>query len=261
MIHILLTNDDGYLAKGINTLYHALKKLNYKVTMVAPRSERSAQSHAMTFHQALTVEKISEDIFAVSGTPADCVAIGIAHILKQNPPDFVVSGINHGFNVGVDVNYSGTVGAATEGSLMGYKSIAVSMDSRVKSEKEREENFERTAQLVGNVLKNSSQLDWPKLQVLNINAPLNFKSVSVARCESESLYIPFIEELPSKHQEEIKIYLIGGLSRNKPKDNSQDVSLVEHGFATISYIAARQSSLDMQPNLEKFVGSLQNDKI
>ena len=141
-MHILLTNDDGYQAKGIQTLYTYLKSLNYKVTMVAPRSERSAQSHSMSFYLPVQVEQISEDIYSVTGTPADCVAIGISHILKNNAPDIVISGINHGFNVGIDVNYSGTVGAATEAALMGYKAIAVSMDNVTTSLELLNKNFQ-----------------------------------------------------------------------------------------------------------------------
>lgn len=227
--------------------------------MVAPKSERSAQSHAMSFYQPVQVEQITEDIYAVSGTPADCVTIGIAHILKNNPPDIIVSGINHGLNVGIDVNYSGTVGAATEAALMGYKAIAVSMDSETNSKEELENGFEKTAQLVGKILKNKTALNWPPLQVLNVNVPLNYKSIAVANCGSESLYIPHIEELNSRSQKEIKIYLIGGLSRFEPKDLSQDVSLVESGFATLSFIMAKQSSTENNKNLHDIVGLISND--
>ena len=256
MNHILLTNDDGYQAHGIQTLYKHLKNLNYKVTMVAPRSERSAQSHAMSFYQSVQVEQISEDIYSCSGTPADCVAIGLSHILKDNPPDLVVSGINHGLNVGVDVNYSGTVGAATEGALMGFQAIAISMDRRNATEHEITENFEKTAHILGKVLKNIHTIEWPKLHVLNINVPMKPKSISLAQCGGESLYIPHIEELPSAHQKELKIYLIGGISRHAPKDLSQDVSLVSSGLATLSFLAARQSSTENNINLEKMIGIL-----
>lgn len=228
--------------------------------MVAPRSERSAQSHAMSFYQAVQVEHLCEDIYSVSGTPADCVALGISCILKNNLPDIVVSGINHGFNVGIDVNYSGTVGAATEAALMGYKAIAVSMDNDTLDSHLLENGFQKTAELVGKVLKNRDNIEWPKLQVLNINTPLNYKSVAVAQCGSETLYVPFIEELPSQSQKELKVYLIGGISRHKPKDLSQDVSLVESGYATLSFIAAKQSSTTNNSDLEKMTGSLLHDE-
>ncbi len=259
-MHILLTNDDGYQAKGIQTLFHFLKSLDYKVTMVAPRSERSAQSHAMSFYQSVQVEHIAEDIYSVNGTPADCAAIGLSCILKNNLPDIVISGINHGFNVGIDVNYSGTVGAATEAALMGFKAIAVSMDNDTSSSQLLEESFQKTAALIGKVLKNSTNLEWPKLQVMNINVPFHYKSLAVASCGSESLYIPHIEELPSLTQKEVKLYLIGGISRFAPKDMSQDVSLVESGFATFSFVSAKQSSTNNTSNLEKMIGSILNER-
>lgn len=258
-MHILLTNDDGYQAKGIQTLFRYLKSLDYKVTMVAPKSERSAQSHAMTFYQPVQISRISGDVYAASGTPADCVAIGIAHVLKNDPPDIVISGINHGLNVGIDVNYSGTVGAATEAALMGYKSIAVSLDSETSSLELLEEGFDRAAKLVGKIIKNMKEQDWPKYQVLNVNMPLKQTGIAAAHTGSESLYVPHIEELPSKTQNELKVYLIGGISRYEPKDLSQDVSLVESGFATLSFIAARQSSTDNNRNLEKMIGLILND--
>jgi 5'-nucleotidase len=259
MMHILLTNDDGYLATGIQTLYKHFKDCGYKVTMVAPKSERSAQSHAMTFYLPVQAEQVAEDIYSISGTPADCVAIALSHILKNNPPDFVVSGINHGFNVGIDVNYSGTVGAATEATLMGYKAIAVSMDRNSKSEKLISDGFQRTAELVQKVIENSAQIEWPPMQVLNINMPLAQKSVAVAHTGSASLYVPHIEELPSQNQKDLKVYLIGGLARYEPKDLSQDVSLVESGFATLSFIAARQSSTENTFHLQKIVDIIKND--
>ncbi|MES2615955.1 MAG: 5'/3'-nucleotidase SurE [Bdellovibrionota bacterium] len=257
-MHILLTNDDGYQAKGIQSLYSHLKSLGHKVTMVAPKSERSAQSHAMTFYQPVQVEQISHDIYAVSGTPADCVAIGISRVLKDNCPDIIVSGINHGFNVGVDVNYSGTVGAATEAALMGHKALAVSMDNVTPSVELLEENFKNTAKLVGKILANIQNMDWPKQQVLNVNVPLNYKSIAVAQCGGESLYVPHIEEFSSQPRKELKVYLIGGIARYEPKDLSQDVSLVESGYATLSFIAARQSSTESNKNLEKILGFISN---
>jgi 5'-nucleotidase len=258
-MHILLTNDDGYQATGINILYNYLKKVGHTVTMVAPRSERSAQSHAMTFYLPVQVEQVFDDIFSVTGTPADCVAIALTHILKNQKPDIVISGINHGLNVGIDVNYSGTVGAATEAALMGYKAIAVSLDRETSSSHLLENAFTRTAELTANVLRYIHQIEWPKQQVLNINMPLVQNDIAIAHTGSESLYVPHIEELPSNTQKELKVYLIGGISRFEPKDLSQDVSLVESGLATLSFIAARQSSTDNNRNLEKVIGLIKNE--
>jgi 5'-nucleotidase len=256
-MHILLANDDGYQAKGIQILYKHLKSLGHRVSMAAPSGQRSAQSHSMTFYNPIQVEKISEDIFSVNGTPADCIAIALNHILKDDLPDIIVSGINHGLNVGIDVNYSGTVGAATEAALMGYKAIAVSLDSVDMDSDTLEKHFLKTSDIVGQILQKSKSFEWPKLEILNINVPANPKSISVAECGGLSLYVPHIEELPSKSQPNLKLYLIGGVARCEPGDMSQDVSLVSQNFVTISFVIAKQSSTKSNENLRNLIGSIQ----
>jgi len=122
---ILVTNDDGYSAQGICAAMDALEGLG-ELWMVAPDSEQSAVSHALTLDRPLRVRRVGERRFAVNGTPTDCVTLGISNLLGDRPPDLVVSGINRGGNMGVDVHYSGTVSAAFEGVILGYPAIAVS---------------------------------------------------------------------------------------------------------------------------------------
>jgi 5'-nucleotidase len=122
---ILVTNDDGYTAEGISRVMAALEGLG-EVWMVAPDGEQSAVSHALTLDRPLRVRRIADRRFAVNGTPTDCVTLGISNLLGDRPPDLVVSGINRGGNMGVDVHYSGTVSAAFEGVILGYPAIAVS---------------------------------------------------------------------------------------------------------------------------------------
>jgi 5'-nucleotidase len=128
---ILLTNDDGVFAKGIETLYTALSA-DHEVTVVAPETEQSAVGHAITWLEPLRVNMVNRNGhffgYALKGTPADCVKIAIAELMNP-PPEIVVSGINLGANVGVNVIYSGTVSAATEAAVFGVPSIAVSVDS------------------------------------------------------------------------------------------------------------------------------------
>ncbi len=129
-MRILLTNDDGIQAVGIRDLYRALVAAGYEVHVVAPISEQSAVGHAITIASPLRVKEFRENGFkglGVSGTPADCVKLALTTLVPE-PPDVVVSGINAGANVGVDILYSGTVSAATEGALMGYPALAVSAD-------------------------------------------------------------------------------------------------------------------------------------
>ncbi len=128
---ILLTNDDGIQAVGIRALYKALVDGGHDVTVAAPVTEQSAVGHAVTLASPLRVKEFRENGFrgfGVSGTPADCVKLALS-TLMEGPPDLVASGINSGANVGVDILYSGTVSAATEGALTGLPSLAVSMDN------------------------------------------------------------------------------------------------------------------------------------
>jgi len=127
---ILLTNDDGIHAPGLFALYEALKA-DYQLHIVAPESEMSAVGHAITLTSPLRVQAVHKNGsffgYAVTGTPADCVKIAV-RVLLERPPDIVLSGINPGANVGVNVLYSGTVSAATEGAFLGVPSAAISIN-------------------------------------------------------------------------------------------------------------------------------------
>jgi 5'-nucleotidase len=124
MTRILVTNDDGHFSPGIHALATALRALG-DVVIVAPQTEASAVGHALTLRRPLRVEHVSDGVYAVDGTPTDCVNIAIDQILTHKP-DLIVSGINKGFNIGDDVTYSGTVAGALEGALLGFPAIAVS---------------------------------------------------------------------------------------------------------------------------------------
>lgn len=124
MKRILISNDDGIAAEGLNALATALERVG-EVTVVAPEREQSAASHSLTLHKPLRVYPAGARRFAVSGTPTDCVNMAVHHLMPA-PPHVVVSGINRGANLGDDVTYSGTVSAAMEGTLLGLPSLAVS---------------------------------------------------------------------------------------------------------------------------------------
>lgn len=122
---ILITNDDGMYARGIEPLVKALSALGADVWVVAPNRERSAVSHAITLREPLRLVPAGHQRFACSGTPVDCTYMGIVHVCPRTP-DLVISGMNNGYNVGTDIFYSGTVAAALEGALRGVRSMAVS---------------------------------------------------------------------------------------------------------------------------------------
>src|SRR3954462_13120556 len=124
-MRILVTNDDGYRSEGIHALAEALRDLG-EVIIVAPVAEASAIGHALTLRRPLRLEAVDERVFAVDGTPTDCVNIAVTEVFK-GLPDLVVSGINKGWNLGDDVTYSGTVSGALEAALLGVPAIAVSL--------------------------------------------------------------------------------------------------------------------------------------
>jgi len=127
MPRILVTNDDGYFSPGLLALVQALEP-HGEVIVVAPHTEASAVGHGLTLRRPLRLEQIGERVYAVDGTPTDCVNIAVDEVLK-GAPDLVVSGINKGLNIGDDVTYSGTVAGAFEGALLGYQALAVSQQS------------------------------------------------------------------------------------------------------------------------------------
>ena len=126
-MRILLTNDDGIYAPGLACLERIAKTLSGDVTVVAPASDQSGVSHSLSLSNPLRLRKISASHFALQGTPTDCVIFALKHLMKDNPPDLILSGVNSGTNIAEDVVYSGTIAAAMEGTLLGVPSFALSL--------------------------------------------------------------------------------------------------------------------------------------
>ncbi len=168
-MHILLTNDDGILAPGIRALWQELSKV-FRISVVAPDSEKSASSQAITVHHPIWVDKHpldNQDICAwkVGGTPTDCVKIALEALLLNDQPDIIVSGINQGSNLGTDVLYSGTVSAAIEGALHGVPSVAMSLDSW------QHFDFTAAAKTARKVVETIMNKELPPNTLLNVNVP------------------------------------------------------------------------------------------
>lgn len=163
-MHILVTNDDGITAPGITALAHALRGIG-QVAVVAPDRERSAVGHALTLHHPLRATKLADDVFAVDGTPTDCVNLGV-HYLISFTPDIVVSGINRGANLGDDLTYSGTVSAAMEATLMGIPAIAVSLVTEGAGE-----HYHAAARFAAQLVRQIAARGLPGDTFLNVNVP------------------------------------------------------------------------------------------
>jgi 5'-nucleotidase len=164
MPRILVTNDDGVRSKGIQALAEALAPLG-EIVVVAPGREASAVGHALTLHHPLRLEHLRDSIYALDGTPTDCVNIAVAAVLR-GLPDLVVSGINKGLNIGDDVTYSGTVSGALEGALLGVPSIAVSVQQGPG-----EWDFADSARVACEVAARVLEKGLPPRTFLNVNVP------------------------------------------------------------------------------------------
>jgi 5'-nucleotidase len=169
-MHILITNDDGIYAEGIQSLVMRLKEIA-RITVAAPNREKSATGHAITMHSPITVKKINRfgteiQAFSINGTPADCIKLSLDVLLENDKPDLVVAGINNGPNLGTDVIYSGTVSGAIEASIMGLPAIAVSMAHHQIVQFDDAARY--TRDLIPDVLNNSQELPI----IYNINFPV-----------------------------------------------------------------------------------------
>jgi 5'-nucleotidase len=166
-MRILLTNDDGIYAKGIEALFEQLRQ-EHEILVVAPETEQSAVGHAITLMDPLRVKPINRNGlffgYAVNGTPADCVKLAISELLEE-PPNLVVSGINLGANIGINVIYSGTVSAATEGTILGVPAVAVSINS-IKAP-----DFAPAASYTRRLVRQVAERGLPPHTSLNVNVP------------------------------------------------------------------------------------------
>ena len=160
----LVTNDDGYMAPGISVLAEAASELG-EVQVVAPDREQSATSHSLTMHFPLRVRRTESGMITVDGTPTDCVVLAMGALLEERP-DFVLSGVNHGANLGDDVLYSGTVAAAMEATILGIPAIAISHAGREREGLERW--MPRLKALLDQIVGRD---DFPDETLLNINLP------------------------------------------------------------------------------------------
>ncbi len=238
----LITNDDGVHAPGMHALAQAFKDLG-EVVIVAPHVERSASSHAITIYSPLRMEQLSANTYAVEGTPADCVMLAIRKLLRRKP-NWVLSGINRGANLGVDTIYSGTVGAAMEGTLHGIRSIAVSSFGSAKESI----HYESAAKVVRMLVERPDIMETvPVSSMLNINVPnLPFSSLKGIAVTSlgRRVYEEGMQEGTDPRGR--AYYWIGAGGEMFDDIPDSDCVLIDQGFVTASVL--RPSFLDEQSN-------------
>ena len=244
-MNILVTNDDGIHAPGLTALFQELRSLG-QVTVVAPDSEQSAVGHAISLSQPLRVRQISLDGdvpgWSVNGFPADCVKIAIAELLPE-PPDLVVSGINLGPNVGINVLYSGTVSAATEASILGVRALAFSLNTYKRTD------FVRAAHLARQVL--ARLLEWPGWTsevCLNVNLPdLPPDQVRGLKFTRQDVG-PLVEHFERRVDPRERIYYwLAEINDRQAPDLSTDFGALGAGYVSITPI---HHDLTHYPSLE-----------
>ena len=224
---ILICNDDGFDAPGIKALESALAPLG-ELFVVAPDTEQSATSHSLTIRAPIEIKPVDDHHYRVCGTPTDCIVMAMQVIL-DDPPDIVVSGINHGPNMGEDVTYSGTVAAAFEGTILGVPSIAVSALQRSVEDVETNGHYARM--LTEKVLEEG----LPEGVLLNINVPNPeegaIAGVKITKLGSRS-YFNFIE--PAGRRPLQRFYTIGGEAPVWKEDDGTDIAAVREGYVSVT---------------------------
>lgn len=228
-MRILLANDDGYQAKGLRTLARTLSDLG-EVTVVAPDRNRSGASNSLTLDSPLRVEQVEAGLYYVNGTPTDCVHLAITGLLESEP-DMVVSGVNHGANLGDDVLYSGTVAAAMEGRFLGLPAIAVSLVS------DDDANFETASVVARRLIEQMIADPLPRDTILNVNVPdVGLEALTgteVTRLGFRHKSEPVIRERDPKNR---PIYWIGPAGPEQEAGPGTDFHAIAQGRVSVSPI-------------------------
>jgi 5'-nucleotidase len=244
MLRILVTNDDGYRSDGIRVLATALRDVarEAEVAIVAPVSEASAIGHALTLRHPLRLEAIDTLIYAVDGTPTDCVNIAVTQVFK-GLPDLVVSGINKGYNLGDDITYSGTVAGALEGALLGIPSIAVSLRAT-----RGEYDFSHAARAAARVADALLRRPLPVRTFLNINVPKGAPKGYRVTVQAKRNHVTSVAE---RHDPKGRPYywIEEGQNEWEPHDRS-DYQAVRDGYVSVTPLQPDLTAYDALDALE-----------
>lgn len=241
-MHILLTNDDGVRAQGLQILKRELAACGHRLTIAAPNGQRSAASHSMSINKPLYCREIAQDDaqireIAISGTPVDCVKMAMEYFLRGDRPQLLISGINNGYNLGSDVLYSGTVSAAMEGPYYQIPAIAASMYPMDA------ERCAQTARLIQQLIeKVIIKGKFPG--ILNVNVPpegeISLGNIRVVP-QTVQIYHNVIEPRQDKDGS-ICYHIVGDIDMDGAPDNS-DVAAVRHGHIAITPLKWQQTAM------------------
>lgn len=241
---ILLTNDDGYKALGINKMFKALSE-DHETVMIAPDRERSSCGHAITLTKALRLKEFEEKKFHCSGFPADCILMGVGHVFKGDPPDIVISGPNHGANLGQDRFYSGTMAAAREASFRKLPAISISL---ALGQDNRELAFEGCTKYIKNLLESGIKDLIPYGSILNINVPnIDPSEIKGVKLTKPGLQVYTEDVLEREDFRGSKYYWVGGRYDGYEDIPGSDCNEVYNGYISVDlqFVASNHGEVDM----------------
>lgn len=247
---ILVTNDDGIYSKGLKALVTALKTAG-DVLVTAPHVEQSATSHALTLYRPLRCDKIAKDIYAVDGTPTDCINLAVNLILKGKKPDCIFSGINSGPNLGDDIHYSGTVSAAVEGGIMDIPSVAISIGSIAGLKKNFK--YKTAAGFAKGLVRTIIKKGLPKGVILNINVP-NIQKNALKGCKVTILGKKNYSNITNEKIDPRgrKYYWIHGEETGHDDIKDSDCNAVADGFVSITPIRVNPTAYSFLKKMKKW---------
>ena len=242
---ILLSNDDGYFAKGLLVLAAALKE-RADITIVAPDKNRSAASNSLTLELPLRAFEIEPNFYKVDGTPTDCVHLAITGLVETEP-DMVIAGINHGANMGDDVLYSGTLAAATEGRFLGFPAIAISLASN------EPEYFETAAEVAVYLLRRIQEKPLAQDVVLNVNVPdipvAELKGYQVTRLGQRHKSEPVIKSQDPRGP----IYWVGPPGLARDDGFGTDFDAVRNNYVSITPLQLDLTRYELMNDLSEWI--------
>ncbi|MEX0975473.1 MAG: 5'/3'-nucleotidase SurE [Woeseia sp.] len=243
---ILVSNDDGYLATGINALANALSEIA-DIVVVAPDRNHSGASNSLTLHAPLRIHKVSDNHYFVNGTPSDCVHLALSGFLEFDP-DIVVSGINHGANLGDDVIYSGTVAAAMEGRFLGFPAIAVSLVGPHAT------HFDTAARVACDLIERLQRSPLPNDVMLNVNVPDRpydkLSGVRAARLGFRHRAEPMIRSSDPYGR---NIYWIGPAGPGQDAGEGTDFAALEEGAVAVTPLKVDLTRHESLPRIDDWL--------
>lgn len=248
-MNILLSNDDGVFAEGLAALHAEMSK-QHQVTVIAPDRNCSGASNALSLHSPLRIQKVSNGFYSVNGTPSDCVHLGINQFLEEDP-QVVVSGINHGANLGDDVIYSGTVAAATEGRYMGFPAIAVSLASY------RPTHFASAAKIVCKIIDMLVKQPLPADQILNINVPdLRYDQLAGIKVTRQGRRHRAESMVRAQDPHGRDVYWYGPAGKEQDAGPGTDFYAIAQGYCSITPLSVDMTAYKSLDDLQHWIKDL-----